>query len=211
MASSVLVPVGEAAAIVDRVVEAAKGVKLGDGMDPSTTMGPLVTADQRHRVEQYIQTGVDEGAKLLLDGRGVKVDGLGDGFFVGPTIFDRVTPQMRIGREEIFGPVLSVMRAGDLDEALALANSSEYGNGASIFTASGGAAREFRNRIQCGMIGINAGVPAPMAFFSFGGFKSSIFGDLRMHGPDGIEFYTRKKAVIDRWFEIGTPGSVWGK
>jgi len=211
MASAVLVPVGGAAAIVDQVVEAAKRIKLGDGMDPTTTMGPLVTAEQKHRVEQYIQMGVDEGGKLLLDGRGAKVDGLPDGFFVGPTIFDRVTPQMRIGREEIFGPVLSVMRAGDLDEALALANSSEYGNGASIFTASGGAAREFRNRIECGMIGINAGVPAPMAFFSFGGFKASIFGDLRMHGPDGIEFYTRKKGVIDRWFEIGTPGSVWGK
>ena len=142
---------------------------------------------------------------------GATVPDLPRGNFVGPTIFDNVKPGMRIATEEIFGPVLSVMRAATLDEAIEMANSSPYGNGASIFTGSGGAAREFRNRIECGMIGINAGVPAPMAFFSFGGFKSSIFGDLRAHGPDSVEFYTRKKAVIERWFDQGETGTVWGK
>jgi len=211
MASSVLVLVGAADAILDRVVQAAKALRLGNGLDRATQMGPVISAESKKRIEEYIEIGLAEGAKLLLDGRGVKVDGLPNGFFVGPTILDGVQPETRIATEEIFGPVLSVMRAKDLDEALALANSSRYGNGASIFTASGGAAREFRNRIECGMIGINAGVPAPMAFFSFGGFKDSIFGDLRAHGPDAVEFYTRKKAVIERWFEIASPGSVWGK
>ncbi|MFQ6047793.1 MAG: CoA-acylating methylmalonate-semialdehyde dehydrogenase [Phycisphaerae bacterium] len=209
MASSVLVLVGQAHRLLDAVVQAARGLKLGSGMDPSTSMGPLVTADQKQRVERYIEIGLAEGATLLLDGRRVKLQNLPNGFFLGPTIFDNVQPQMRIAREEIFGPVLSVMRARDLDEALALTNSSPYGNGASIFTASGGAAREFRNRVQCGMIGINAGVPAPMAFFSFGGYKNSIFGDLRAHGPDAVEFYTQKKAVIERWFGIGPTGSIW--
>jgi malonate-semialdehyde dehydrogenase (acetylating)/methylmalonate-semialdehyde dehydrogenase len=211
MASSVLVLVGPAEAMLDLVINAAKALKLGSGMDPSTTMGPLVSAQQKQRVEQYIDVGLAEGARLVRDGRGVNVEGGTRGFFVGPTIFDDVNPTMRIAREEIFGPVLVVMRARDLDEALLLVNSSPYGNGASIFTASGGAAREFRNRVECGMIGVNAGVPAPMAFFSFGGHKDSIFGDLRAHGPDAVEFYTKKKAVIERWFELGTPGTIWGK
>lgn len=153
----------------------------------------MITAEHKRRVEEYIQIGVDEGAKLRLDGRGVHAEGLPDVFFVGPTVFDDVTPAMRIAQEEIFGPVLSVMRAASLDEAIAFANATPFGNGNSIFTASGGAARKFRNEIECGMIGINAGVPAPMAFFSFGGHKRSIFGDLRVHGPDGIEFYTKKR------------------
>ena len=195
----------------DRVVGAARGLTLGSGLESSTGMCALVTDQHKQRVENYIQLGVEEGATLLLDGRGAKVDGLPDGNFVGPTIFDHVTPEMRIATEEIFGPVLSVMRAATLAEAIELANRSPFGNGASIFTSSGGAAREFRNRIECGMIGINAGVPAPMAFFSFGGFKSSIFGDLRAHGPDAVEFYTRKKAVIERWFDQGQTGTVWGK
>ena len=148
---------------------------------------------------------------MRLDGREAEAEGLPDGFFVGPTVFDDVTPAMRIAQEEIFGPVLSVMRAASLDEAIAFANATPFGNGNSIFTASGGAARKFRNEIECGMIGVNAGVPAPMAFFSFGGHKRSIFGDLRVHGPDGIEFYTRKKAVIERWPDTGPTGSVWGK
>ena len=212
MACSVLVLVGEESGhFLDRVLEAAKALKVGSGLDPSTGMGPVINARSRERILEYIELGLSEGARLVLDGRGVKVEGLPDGFFIGPTIFDEVKPEMRIAREEIFGPVLSVMRARDLEEAIALANRSPYGNGASIFTRSGGAARTFRNRIECGMIGLNAGVPAPMAFFSFGGFKDSIFADLRAHGPDSVEFYTRKKAVIERWFDTGPAGSIWSK
>ena len=211
MAASVLVLVGDAERMLDRVAEAAGDLTLGDGMDPATAMGPVISADAKQRIEGWIATGIDEGAAALLDGRGVTVPGLENGFFVGPTVLDGVRPDMRIACEEVFGPVLCVMQAADLDGAIDLANAGPYGNGASIFTASGGAARHFRHQIECGMIGINAGVPAPMAFFSFGGFKDSIFGDLRAHGPDGIEFYTRKKAVIERWFEIASPGSVWSK
>ncbi len=212
MAASVLVLVGkESEPVLDRVVEAAKALKLGSGMDSSTGMGPVINAQAKQRIEEYIELGLREGANLLLDGRGAQAEGLPNGFFLGPTIFDEVTSDMQIAREEIFGPVLSVMRAKDLDEALGLANSSPFGNGASIFTSSGGAAREFRNRIECGMIGINVGVPAPMAFFSFGGFKDSFFGDLRAQGPDSVEFYTRKKAVIERWLGTGPTGSVWSK
>ncbi|MDA0335543.1 MAG: CoA-acylating methylmalonate-semialdehyde dehydrogenase [bacterium] len=211
MASSVLVPVAGGDEIVDRVIALAKSLQLGDGLVGDTGMGPVITAEHKRRVESYIQIGVDEGATLRLDGRRAQVEGLPHGFFVGPTVFDHVTPSMRIAQEEIFGPVLSVMRAASLDEAITFANATPFGNGNSIFTASGGAARKFRNEIECGMIGINAGVPAPMAFFSFGGHKRSIFGDLRVHGPDGIEFYTRKKAVIERWPDTGPTGSVWGK
>lgn len=212
MASAVMVLVGkEAEPILKRVVEEARGLKLGNGLDSSTGMGPVINARAKQRIEDYIELGLEEGARLILDGRGVKVEEFPKGFFLGPTIFDQVKPDMRIAREEIFGPLLVVMHAKDLDQALEFANSSPFGNGASIFTSSGGAAREFRTRMECGMIGINAGVPAPMAFFSFGGFKNSFFGDLRAHGPDGIEFYTRKKAVIERWFGTGPTGSVWGK
>ncbi len=186
-------------------------MKLGNGLVPRTHIGPVITAAHKQRIEEYIAIGLSEGARLILDGRGIQVDGLEGGHFIGPCIFEQVTPEMRIAREEIFGPVLSVMRAKDLDEAIALVNTSTYGNGNSIFTASGGAARKFRHEVQCGMIGINAGVPAPMAFFSFGGHKRSFFGDLRAHGPDGVEFYTRKKAVIERWFSEGPTGSVWGR
>jgi malonate-semialdehyde dehydrogenase (acetylating) / methylmalonate-semialdehyde dehydrogenase len=211
MASSVLVPVAGGDELVDRVIELAQALKLGDGLADDTGMGPVITAEHKQRVEEYIGIGLSEGATLRLDGREAEAEGLPDGFFVGPTVFDDVTPAMRIAQEEIFGPVLSVMRAASLDEAIAFANATPFGNGNSIFTASGGAARKFRNEIECGMIGVNAGVPAPMAFFSFGGHKRSIFGDLRVHGPDGIEFYTRKKAVIERWPDTGPTGSVWGK
>ena len=211
MASSILVLVGQAEHLLERVVETARGLKLGGGMDPSTGMGPVITAASKARIEEYVAIGVADGAELLLDGRGAKVPGLPNGYFVGPTILDHVNPGSRVSCDEIFGPVLAVTRMKDLDQAISLANTSNFGNGASIFTASGGAAREFRNRIECGMIGINAGVPAPMAFFSFGGHKDSLFGDLRAHGPDGIEFYTRKKAIIERWFEIGVSGNIWGK
>jgi len=211
MAASVLVLVGEGKGILQPLVEAAGSLKLGSGLDPATGMGPVISAAQRQRVEGYVELGLEEGADLILDGRSAEAKELPNGFFLGACILDNVTPDMRVAREEIFGPVLCVMRARDLDEAISLVNSSPYGNGASIFTSSGGAAREFRNRVQCGMVGVNAGVPAPMAFFSFGGFKNSIFGDLRAHGPDAVEFYTRKKAVIDRWLTIEGTGSVWGK
>jgi malonate-semialdehyde dehydrogenase (acetylating)/methylmalonate-semialdehyde dehydrogenase len=211
MAGSVLVLVGAGEGFLDPVVEAARALKLGSGLDPQTGMGPVISAAHRERIEGYVELGLREGARLVLDGRGARAEGLPDGFFIGPTVFDDVAPGMRIAREEIFGPVLCVMRARDLGEAVDLANASPYGNGASVFTASGAAAREFRSRVQCGMVGINAGVPAPMAFFSFGGFKNSFFGDLRAHGPDSVEFYTRKKAVIERWPGLEGTGGVWGR
>ncbi len=211
MATSVVVLVGPGQQALDDMVAAAKALRLGSGLDAKTQMGPVVSAEHKHRVEDYIRIGVEEGARLILDGRGVSVPGLPDGHFVGPTIFDGVTPEMRIAREEIFGPVLAVMRAPDLDAAIDLCNKSPFGNGASIFTRSGFAAREFRGRINCGMIGINAGVPAPMAFFSFGGDGNSIFGDLRAHGPDAVEFYTKKKAVIERWADDRSGGNIWGR
>jgi malonate-semialdehyde dehydrogenase (acetylating)/methylmalonate-semialdehyde dehydrogenase len=211
MASSVLMLVGEAAGLLETIVQRAAAVKMGNPLDPATEMGPLITKAHKEKVESYVQMAIDDGAKVLLDGRGATVPGHEGGFYMGTTIVDGVTPDMRVAREEIFGPVLCVMRADTLAEAIDMANTSPFGNGGSIFTNSGGAARQFRTGIACGMLGINAGVPAPMAFLSFGGHKDSIFGDLRAHGPDGIEFYTQKKTVIERWFGIGKTGSVWGK
>lgn len=211
MASSVLVFVGESDKILSQVIEAAKAIKIGDGLDKKTQMGPVITKEHKARVIDYINIGVKEGAKILLDGREIKVAGLENGNFIGPTIFDNVTTDMRIAKEEIFGPVLCVMRANSLTEAIKLANTSVLGNGASIFTESGAAAREFRATIECGMLGINSGVPAPMAFFSFGGHKNSMYGDLRAHGPDSVEFYSKKKTVIERWNGGKETGNIWGK
>jgi len=211
MGCAVAVLVGKAQDWLDDLVAAARALKLGSGMDPATDMGPVVSAAAKERIERCIQEAVDEGARIVLDGRGVKVAGMEGGLFVGPTVLDGVTPEMKTTQTEIFGPVLSVMRAETLDEAIDMANASPYGNGHSIFTSSGGAARHFRNRIECGMLGINAGVPAPMAFFAFGGHKRSLFGDLRLQGTDGIEFYTQKKSVIERWYGLGATGSVWGR
>ena len=211
MATSVLVTVGDCSHIVNAVVKAAQSLRLGDGLDKNAQMGPLITGIHKKNVEAYIEKGISEGADLLLDGRNAEVKGLEKGHFLGASIFNKVKPNMTIVKEEIFGPVLSVMQAETLEQAIELANRSNYGNGASIFTASGGAAHRFRKDIQCGMIGINAGVPAPMAFFSFGGHKESIFGDLKTQGTDSVEFYTKKKAVIVRWIESGASGSVWGK
>jgi malonate-semialdehyde dehydrogenase (acetylating) / methylmalonate-semialdehyde dehydrogenase len=173
---------------------------LGDGSKPGVTMGPVISAAHRDRVVAYIDKGVAEGAKLLLDGRGAKVEGYPGGFWVGPTVFDDVKPGMTIATEEIFGPVLCLMRAKDLDEAIALANAGEYGNAASIYTQNGRAAREFQLRIQAGMVGVNIGVAAPMAMFPFGGQKGSFFGDTKAHGATGVDFYTERKIVITRWF-----------
>jgi malonate-semialdehyde dehydrogenase (acetylating)/methylmalonate-semialdehyde dehydrogenase len=190
-------------------VQAARELKLGDGLDETAGMGPVLNSDQRRRILESIERGQKEGARLALDGRTVSVPGRERGCFVGPTVFDQVTPDMFVAREEIFGPVVSVLRAKDLDEAIALANRSRYGNSVSIFTQSGAAVRAFRARIQAGMLGVNLGVPAPMAFFSFGGWKNSFFGDLHAHGPDAVAFYTRKKVVSERWFGAEAPREGW--
>jgi malonate-semialdehyde dehydrogenase (acetylating)/methylmalonate-semialdehyde dehydrogenase len=170
-------------------------------------MGPLVTREHLARVTSYIEAGVDEGAELVIDGRGQRVAGHEQGFFLGPTLFDRATPAMRIYREEIFGPVLTTVRVDSLDAALDLVNSHEFGNGAAVFTRSGHAAREFTARVEAGMVGVNVPIPVPMAFHSFGGRKRSLFGDSNVHGTEGVRFYTRVKTVTSRWPE-GLPGDA---
>jgi len=162
-------------------------------------MGPLITREHVERVRGYVSLGVEEGAKLVLDGRGRKVAGHEQGYFLGPCLFDHVRPEMRIYREEIFGPVLCVVRVPDLAAALLLVNGHEFGNGTAIFTASGEAARAFTQGVQAGMVGVNVSILVPMAFHSFGGWKRSLFGPLHVHGPDGVRFYTRLKTVTSRW------------
>ena len=201
LANSVVLAVGDAhGQIRDRLVSEAKKLKVGDGEEPGVTMGPLITKQHREKVLGYIEKGVAEGAKLLLDGRGYKDPKHPEGYFVGPTIFDEVTPEMTIGHEEIFGPVLCLMKAKDFDEAVEIVRKHELGNATSIFTSSGKWAREYRYRVEPSMLGVNIGVAAPMAFFPFGGAKNSFFGDLKAHGRDSIDFYTDKKVVISRWF-----------
>jgi malonate-semialdehyde dehydrogenase (acetylating)/methylmalonate-semialdehyde dehydrogenase len=198
LAGSVLVTVGAAAGpLLDLLVKRTKALIVGDGSEAGVEMGPLVTAEHCRRVAGYIEKGVAEGAVPLVDGREIKKAG---GFFLGPTVFDHVTPEMSIAREEIFGPVLSVMRVATLDEAIELVNRSPFGNATAIFTASGKAAREYSSRIEVGMVGINVGVAAPMAFFPFAGWKNSFFGDLHAHGKDAVAFYTEQKVVMSRWF-----------
>ncbi len=212
LAGSVIVAVGDRSrqdAVADAVVRAAAALKLGNGFDESATLCPVVNPEQQRRIVEAIDRGVAEGARLRLDGRGAKHLDWPRGCFVGPTVFDDVTPEMHVGREEIFGPVAPLMRAADLDEAIDLANRSRYGNSVSLFTQSGAAARAFRERIQAGMSGINLGVPAPMAFFSFVGWKQSFFGDLHAHGPDAVAFYTRQKVVTERWFGAEAPRDGW--
>ena len=198
LAGSVLVPVGEAAGpLLDLLVERTKNLTVGDGSQSGVEMGPLVTSDHCRRVAGYVEKGVAEGAVPLVDGRKNKPEG---GYFLGPTIFDKVTPQMTIAREEIFGPVLSVMRVDTLDDAIALVNSSPFGNATAIFTSSGKSAREYSSRCEVGMVGVNVGVAAPMAFFPFAGWKNSFFGDLHAHGKDAVGFYTEQKVIMSRWF-----------
>jgi malonate-semialdehyde dehydrogenase (acetylating)/methylmalonate-semialdehyde dehydrogenase len=198
LAGSVLVAVGDAAGpLLDLLVKRTEGLAVGDGAQAGIEMGPLVTSDHCRRVEGYVEKGVSEGATPLVDGRERKQQG---GYFLGPTIFDHVTPQMTIAREEIFGPVLSVIRVKDLDEAIALVNSSPFGNATAIFTSSGKAAREYSSRCEVGMVGVNVGVAAPMAFFPFAGWKNSFFGDLHAHGKDAVSFYTEQKVIMSRWF-----------
>jgi malonate-semialdehyde dehydrogenase (acetylating) / methylmalonate-semialdehyde dehydrogenase len=201
LAGSVVVATGKAyGPFKDRILDAAKGLRMGYGLDAGVTLGPVVSARARERVLGYIDAGINEGADLLLDGRAARVDAYPAGQFLGPTIFDGVRPDMKIGHEEIFGPVGSITRAADLDEALSLVQASAYANATSIFTSSGKTAREFRYRCGVSMIGVNIGVAAPMAFFPFGGTKGSFYGDLKAHGQDSVQFFTDKKVVISRWF-----------
>jgi malonate-semialdehyde dehydrogenase (acetylating)/methylmalonate-semialdehyde dehydrogenase len=202
MAVSAAVAVGPAGdALVDVVAERAKAVTVGAGTDPASEMGPVITAEARDRIAGYVASGERQGARVAVDGRGLVVPGHEDGFFIGPTVLDRVTPEMDAYRDEIFGPVLSVLRAGTVDEAIALVNANPYGNGTAIFTSSGGAARRFQREVTVGMIGINVPIPVPMAWYSFGGWKDSLFGQSRIHGPDGVDFYTRSKVITQRWPE----------
>ena len=200
MAISVAVVVGEATAdaLVPRLAERVRTLRVGAPSDAASDMGPLVTAAHRDRVRGFIDTGVREGAQLVVDGR-THAASAGSGFYLGGSLFDRVTETMEIYREEIFGPVLCVVRVDTADQALALCNAHRYGNGVAIFTRSGGAAREFAHRVQCGMVGINVPIPVPLAFYSFGGWKDSAFGDQNQHGMDGVRFYTRLKTVTTRW------------
>ncbi|SIO63065.1 malonate-semialdehyde dehydrogenase (acetylating) / methylmalonate-semialdehyde dehydrogenase [Bradyrhizobium erythrophlei] len=201
MAISVAVPVGETTAnrLISALAPKIRSLKIGPGTDPEAEMGPLVTKQHLDKVRGYIDAGVAEGAKLLVDGRGFKMQGYQDGYFIGGSLFDHVTPNMKIYKEEIFGPVLSVVRAPDYDTAARMINEHEFGNGTSIFTRDGDAAREFAHQIKIGMVGINIPIPVPMAFHSFGGWKASIFGDHYMHGPEGVRFYTRLKTITSRW------------
>ncbi|HSQ70261.1 MAG TPA: CoA-acylating methylmalonate-semialdehyde dehydrogenase [Steroidobacteraceae bacterium] len=200
MAISVAVAVGEAAdPLVDSLKKLIEKLKVGDGTSDNVEMGPLVTREHCDKVRAYVELGLEEGAKLVADGRDLRVPGREGGFFLGPCLFDEVTQQMRIYREEIFGPVLCVLRAPDLAAALRIVNEHEFGNGAAIFTASGESARLFTLGVQAGMVGVNVPIPVPMAFHSFGGWKRSLFGPLHVHGPDGVRFYTRLKTVTSRW------------
>ncbi|AJY49095.1 CoA-acylating methylmalonate-semialdehyde dehydrogenase [Halomonas sp. KO116] len=203
MAISVAVPVGEETAnrLREKLVVELDKLTVGPGLvdGPDNDMGPLITREHREKVAGYIQTGVDEGAELVVDGRQTTIDGAGDGYFIGGSLFDHVTPSMRIHSEEIFGPVLAIARVASFDEAVSMINAHEYGNGTAIFTRDGDAARQYCEQIQVGMVGVNVPIPVPMAFHSFGGWKRSLFGPLHMHGPDGVRFYTRMKTITQRW------------
>jgi malonate-semialdehyde dehydrogenase (acetylating)/methylmalonate-semialdehyde dehydrogenase len=189
-------PIGNA--LVARIKSRMANIKIGDGTQ-NTDMGPLVTAVHRDKVASYIAAGAKEGATLVVDGRELKL--AGDGFFLGPTLLDHVTPAMSVYSDEIFGPVLSVIRVNSYDEALALVNGHQYGNGTAIFTNDGGAARRYQNEVEVGMVGINVPIPVPMAYYSFGGWKNSLFGDSHAHGTEGVHFFTRGKVVTSRWLD----------
>ena len=200
MAISVAVAVGNSAdRLIAKLEPRVRALKVGPGTDPEAEMGPLVTREHREKVKGYVDLGVKEGAKLVVDGRAMSLQGYEKGFFIGGSLFDNVTPDMTIYREEIFGPVLVVVRTPDMAGAVRMINDHAFGNGVSLFTADGGAARDFANGIQIGMVGINIPIPVPMAFHSFGGWKQSMFGDHHMHGMEGVRFYTRYKAVTQRW------------
>jgi malonate-semialdehyde dehydrogenase (acetylating)/methylmalonate-semialdehyde dehydrogenase len=201
LSGSVLVPVGDIAdELLEKFTAAAKAMKVGDGLNEQTAMGPVVSAAHKERVLGYIEKGIQEGADLILDGRNFTVEGLPNGFFVGPTLFDNVKADMTIAKEEIFGPVVSVVRAKDLDEVIELINTRGFANAACLYTNSGAAAREFKYRVKPSMVGINIGIAAPMSFFPFGGAGNSMFGDTKGHGQEIFNFFTDTKVVIQRWF-----------
>ncbi|UCF61211.1 MAG: CoA-acylating methylmalonate-semialdehyde dehydrogenase [Anaerolineaceae bacterium] len=201
LAGALVVAVGDVYEPLEgMLVEAASNLKVGDGMDETVQMGPVVTQKSLDRIRGYIEKGIEEGARLLLDGRELQMEGNSDGYFIGPTIFTDVTPEMAIARDEIFGPVMGIVRVDDFDQAVEVIHSSPYGNAASIFTTSGKWAREFKYRVQAGNLGINIGIAAPVASFPFSGMKDSFFGDLHGQGRDAIEFFTDRKVVITRWF-----------
>src|SRR5487761_2674220 len=216
MAVSVAVAVGDAGdRLMQKLEPRVRALKIGPGTDPDAEMGPLVTREHREKVKGYVDLGVQEGAKLVVDGRDLKLQGYENGFFLGGSLFDQVGTDMRIYRDEIFGPVLGVVRSPDLAGAVRMINQHAYGNGVAIFTGDGGAARDFAASVQIGMVGVNVPIPVPMAFHSFGGWKSSLFGDHHVYGPEGVRFYTRYKAVTQRWpagkrrgaeFVMPTPG-----
>jgi malonate-semialdehyde dehydrogenase (acetylating)/methylmalonate-semialdehyde dehydrogenase len=207
MALPVAVAVGKGTAekLIDHLLPEIEALKVGISTDPEAAYGPVVTAAHRARIERYIQMGVDEGAELLLDGRGFRLQGYEKGFFIGPTLFDRVAPEMQSYKDEIFGPVLQIMRAETVEEALRLPSEHQYGNGVAIFTSNGQAAREFARRVNVGMVGINVPIPVPVAYHTFGGWKRSAFGDTNQHGTEGVRFYTRIKTVTQRWPEGEAP------
>jgi malonate-semialdehyde dehydrogenase (acetylating) / methylmalonate-semialdehyde dehydrogenase len=201
MAVSVAVPVGEKTAdiLVDKLIPRVESLKVGPSSDPQADYGPMVTKAQLDKVKSYVDLGIKEGAKLKVDGRRFKLQGYEGGFFMGGCLFDEVTPDMRIYKEEIFGPVLSVVRAKTYDEALRLPSEHDYGNGVAIFTRDGDTARDFATRVNVGMVGVNFAIPVPLSYYTFGGWKRSGFGDLNQHGPDAVRFYTKTKTVTSRW------------
>ena len=200
MAVSVAVAVGDAGdRLIEKLAPRVRALKVGPGNDPESEMGPLVTGEHKAKVSGYVDQGVKEGAKLVVDGRGLTLQGYEGGYYVGGSLFDNVTPDMTIYKDEIFGPVLSVVRRNSLGEAIDLINAGKFGNGTAIFTADGGAARGFASSVKIGMVGVNVPIPVPAAFHSFGGWKGSLFGDHHIHGPEGIRFYTRYKAITQRW------------
>ncbi|MGH2811778.1 MAG: CoA-acylating methylmalonate-semialdehyde dehydrogenase [Actinomycetota bacterium] len=202
MSISVVVAVGDAGdRLIPEIEERIAKLRVGPGSKEGIDMGPLVTESHRDRVAGYIEQGIEEGAELVVDGRGLEVEGHGEGFFLGATLFDRVTPGMKIYQDEIFGPVLSVVRARDYEEAIDLINRNPYGNGTALFTREGAAARKFQKEIRVGMVGVNLPIPVPLSYYSFGGWKESLFGDHAIYGPDGVHFYTRQKVLIGRWPE----------
>jgi malonate-semialdehyde dehydrogenase (acetylating)/methylmalonate-semialdehyde dehydrogenase len=209
MALPVVVPVGEktAEALRDKLIPAIHGLRVGISTDEEAHYGPVVNQAHRTRIENYIQMGVEEGAELVVDGRGFSLQGHEQGFFIGPSLFDHVKPQMRSYQEEIFGPVLQIVRADSFEEALRLPSEHPYGNGVAIFTRNGHAAREFAARVNVGMVGVNVPIPVPVAYHTFGGWKRSAFGDANQHGMDGVRFWTKVKTVTQRWPD----GSVTGE
>jgi len=200
LSGSVLVAVGDVyGELKERFVAAARALKVGNGLEEGVQMGPVISKKSKERILGTIEKGIQEGAKLILDGRSIQVPGLPNGFFIGPTVLDEVRPEMTIAREEVFGPVVSIIRVKDLDEAIRLAQSSEYGNAACLYTSSGKTVREFKYRVPASMLGVNIGIAAPMAFFPFGGAKASFFGDIKGHGREIVQFFTDTKVVIQRW------------